>query len=162
MLRTTSLILFVVAVLIPLYSCESYKLKHKRDISIPGVSKPTHRDVIIPNWNPHARTRPWQTIGVKTRNRRSEEMFASQEGVYRSPISVESLASHETVFRRPRSVGPIESQETVLRSPRSVESLASQETVLRSTRSADSLASHETVFRSPRSVESLASHQTVL
>ncbi|XP_061712383.1 uncharacterized protein LOC133521439 [Cydia pomonella] len=35
-----------------------------RDIQIDGLPrKPTHRDVIIPNWNPHARTKPWQSLG---------------------------------------------------------------------------------------------------
>lgn len=37
-----------------------------RDISLQqAFKKPTHRDVIIPNWNPNARIKPWQTIGVK-------------------------------------------------------------------------------------------------
>lgn len=37
-----------------------------RDISLQeAFKKPTHRDVIIPNWNPNARIKPWQTIGVR-------------------------------------------------------------------------------------------------
>lgn len=30
-----------------------------------AFKKPTDRDVIIPNWNPNARTKPWQAIGVR-------------------------------------------------------------------------------------------------
>ncbi|XP_013188814.2 lebocin-4-like [Amyelois transitella] len=40
-----------------------------RDIQLPGVRKPSHRDVIIPNWNPNVRTNPWQRFGV-SKNRR--------------------------------------------------------------------------------------------
>lgn len=37
-----------------------------RDISLQqALKKPSHHDVIIPNWNPNARIKPWQTIGVK-------------------------------------------------------------------------------------------------
>ncbi|XP_026317867.1 lebocin-1/2-like [Hyposmocoma kahamanoa] len=37
-----------------------------RDVTLQQVlKKPTHRDVIIPNWNPNARIKPWQTIGVR-------------------------------------------------------------------------------------------------
>ncbi|XP_052737828.1 uncharacterized protein LOC112047581 [Bicyclus anynana] len=160
MLKIT-LLLFVGAVLVPQFSCGLSKLKHKRDVSFPGISKPTHRDIIIPNWNPHARTKPWQAIGVKTRNKRSVETLASQENEFRSPRSVETLTSQETVFRSPRSVETLDSQETVFRSPRSVETLTSQETVFRSPRSVETLDSQETVFRSPRSVETLTSQETV-
>lgn len=62
------------------------KSRVRREINFSGFKKPTHRDVIIPNWNPHARTKPWQVIGVKTRNRRSVDLLSSEEAVYRSPI----------------------------------------------------------------------------
>ncbi|XP_059057087.1 lebocin-4-like [Achroia grisella] len=37
----------------------------RRDIEIPGIKKPSHRDIIIPNWNPNIRTQPWQRFGGK-------------------------------------------------------------------------------------------------
>ncbi|XP_063621426.1 uncharacterized protein LOC134793706 [Cydia splendana] len=40
------------------------------DIQIPGIKKPTHRDVIIPNWNPHVKSNPWDSLGGR-RHRRS-------------------------------------------------------------------------------------------
>ncbi|XP_069365621.1 uncharacterized protein [Maniola hyperantus] len=126
MLKATSLILFVGAILIPLFSCEPIKSKQKRDISLPGLSKPTYRDVIIPNWNPHVKTNPWQSLGGKRRNRRSVETLASQESLLRSPRSVETLASQESLLRSPRSVETLASQESLLRSPRSVETLDSR------------------------------------
>ncbi|CAG9585312.1 unnamed protein product [Danaus chrysippus] len=48
--------------------------RHTRDVSFPGIKKPTHHDVIIPNWNPNARIKPWQVIGVKNRKTRSAIM----------------------------------------------------------------------------------------
>ncbi|XP_047988501.1 uncharacterized protein LOC125228096 [Leguminivora glycinivorella] len=42
-----------------------------RDIQIPGIRKPTHRDVIIPNWNPNVKTNPWDSLGGKGRHGRS-------------------------------------------------------------------------------------------
>ncbi|XP_073943486.1 uncharacterized protein [Choristoneura fumiferana] len=55
--------------------------RHTRDVQISGLpKKPTHRDVIIPNWNPNARTNPWNRIGG--RHGRSidftEELIAKQ------------------------------------------------------------------------------------
>ncbi|XP_049867574.1 lebocin-4-like [Pectinophora gossypiella] len=44
-----------------------------RDLHIPGLKKPSHRDVIIPNWNPNVRTQPWQRIGGGRRPRSVEE-----------------------------------------------------------------------------------------
>ncbi|XP_063379062.1 uncharacterized protein LOC134665935 [Cydia fagiglandana] len=41
-----------------------------RDIQIPEIKKPTHRDVIIPNWNPHVKSNPWDSLGGR-RHRRS-------------------------------------------------------------------------------------------
>ncbi|KAJ2952667.1 hypothetical protein O0L34_g7005 [Tuta absoluta] len=41
-----------------------------RDIQFPGMKKPSHRDVIIPNWNPNVRTNPWNSLG-RRRNTRS-------------------------------------------------------------------------------------------
>lgn len=41
--------------------------RYARDLQIPGMKKPSHRDIIIPNWNPNVRTQPWQRLGVKTR-----------------------------------------------------------------------------------------------
>ncbi|XP_063620886.1 uncharacterized protein LOC134793252 [Cydia splendana] len=50
---------------IPIYA------RTARDIQIPGIRKPTHRDVIIPNWNPNVKTNPWDRIGGKGRHGRS-------------------------------------------------------------------------------------------
>lgn len=33
--------------------------------AVQTVPKPSHRDIIIPNWNPNARVKPWETIGVR-------------------------------------------------------------------------------------------------
>nr|XP_026494977.1 uncharacterized protein LOC113399916 [Vanessa tameamea] len=154
----------------------------RRDVNFPEIKKPTHHDVVIPNWNPNVKTQPWQVIRVKARNKRSFEALSSQENVYRNPRSVEALTSQETVFRSPRNVEEmssqqveaLSSQETVLRSPRSVaemssqqvEALSSQETVLRSPRSVAEISSQqvealsqETVLRSPRSVAEMLSQQ---
>ncbi|KAM3963105.1 lebocin [Aphomia sociella] len=43
-----------------------------RDIQIPGIKKPSYRDIVIPNWNPNIRTQPWQRLGGK-KYRRSIE-----------------------------------------------------------------------------------------
>lgn len=48
--------------------------RQTRDVSFPGIKKPTHHDVIIPNWNPNARIKPWQVIGVKNRKTRNAVM----------------------------------------------------------------------------------------
>ncbi|KAI5636321.1 hypothetical protein NE865_10987 [Phthorimaea operculella] len=40
-----------------------------RDIQFPGIKKPSHRDVIIPNWNPHVRTNPWNSLGGRRKTR---------------------------------------------------------------------------------------------
>ncbi|KAI5632614.1 hypothetical protein NE865_14664 [Phthorimaea operculella] len=40
-----------------------------RDIQFPGMKKPSHRDVIIPNWNPHVRTDPWDSLGGRRKTR---------------------------------------------------------------------------------------------
>ncbi|XP_063360013.1 uncharacterized protein LOC134649224 [Cydia amplana] len=50
---------------IPIYA------RTARDIHIPGMKKPTHRDVIIPNWNPNVKTNPWDRIGGRGRHGRS-------------------------------------------------------------------------------------------
>lgn len=49
-----------------------------REIQIPGIKKPTHRDVIIPNWNPNVKSNPWDSLGGR-RHKRSldEEMMGS-------------------------------------------------------------------------------------
>ncbi|XP_049866657.1 lebocin-4-like [Pectinophora gossypiella] len=49
-----------------------------RDLHIPGLKKPSHRDVIIPNWNPNVRTQPWQRIGG-ARKSRSVDQFDEEE-----------------------------------------------------------------------------------
>lgn len=41
-------------------------VNHRQVRDLRGVPpKISHRDVIIPNWNPNARIKPWQTIGVR-------------------------------------------------------------------------------------------------
>ncbi|CAH2086328.1 unnamed protein product [Euphydryas editha] len=129
------------------------KSRIRRQINFPGVRKPTHRDVIIPNWNPNARTKPWQVIGVKTRNRRSIEALSSQERSYQIPV--EELASQELKYRSPRSVEELSSEEVLYRRP--IEELASQELKYRSPRSVETLSSEEVLYRRP--IEELASHE---
>nr|WJG69178.1 lebocin 2 [Dioryctria sylvestrella] len=52
-----------------------------RDIQFPGMKKPSHRDVIIPNWNPNVRTNPWERLGGGKKHRRSveEEAFVQSQ-----------------------------------------------------------------------------------
>lgn len=42
---------------IPIYA------RNTREVHIPGVKKPTYRDIVIPNWNPNVKTNPWSRIG---------------------------------------------------------------------------------------------------
>ncbi|CAH4037345.1 unnamed protein product [Pieris brassicae] len=90
------------------------------DFHIPGLPKP--KPVIIPNWNPNARIKPWQAIGVRrprsVADLSQEEMFDSVERFKRSPKSVESFDNLALDSR---------SMERVKRSPKSVESFDSVE-----------------------------------
>ncbi|CAK1545314.1 unnamed protein product [Leptosia nina] len=82
------------------------------------------KPVIIPNWNPNAKTKPWQYIGGR-RPRSVEELREEEFDSFRT---VESFDSVERFRRSPKSVESLNdldsrSMERVKRSPKSVESI---------------------------------------